>query len=272
MNIRKNIHKTTLAALTISAALAYAPVSSAALSYSQDWEGNTAGAAGGVGDGWIIGNVDNTTGGQWFAGLAAPTQVGAWADFVDEGGAAQGNTQLSAFTDYNNNAIFAGNNVVGFLYKDLGTVTSDMVGTTYAFSFDGKWGNIDGSGLNDPGDANAYITILTQDGNFNTQFNGTFNYTGLPGDGSWGGGSVEVPIIADYVGSLLQIGFSHETNLDLPAAGTNDWDTAVYYDNLCFSSDGGASCVSAVPVPAAVWLFGSGLLGLVGVARRRKQA
>ncbi len=27
--------------------------------------------------------------------------------------------------------------------------------------------------------------------------------------------------------------------------------------------------VSSVPVPAAVWLFGSGLLGLVGVARRR---
>ena len=27
--------------------------------------------------------------------------------------------------------------------------------------------------------------------------------------------------------------------------------------------------VSAVPVPAAVWLFGSGFLGLVGVARRK---
>jgi hypothetical protein len=30
--------------------------------------------------------------------------------------------------------------------------------------------------------------------------------------------------------------------------------------------------VSEVPVPAAVWLFGSGLLGLVGMARRKKAA
>jgi hypothetical protein len=28
--------------------------------------------------------------------------------------------------------------------------------------------------------------------------------------------------------------------------------------------------VSAVPIPAAVWLFGSGLLGLIGIARRKK--
>jgi len=44
-----------------------------------------------------------------------------------------------------------------------------------------------------------------------------------------------------------------------------------------FSTDFTAGTVLAkagpvVPVPAAVWLFGSGLLGLVGVARRKKAA
>ena len=38
------------------------------------------------------------------------------------------------------------------------------------------------------------------------------------------------------------------------------------FDNVCVDD----CSVAAVPVPAAVWLFGSGLLGLVGVARRKK--
>lgn len=35
---------------------------------------------------------------------------------------------------------------------------------------------------------------------------------------------------------------------------------------------GGLYTLSAVPVPAAIWLFGSGLLGLVGIARHKKAA
>jgi hypothetical protein len=41
----------------------------------------------------------------------------------------------------------------------------------------------------------------------------------------------------------------------------------VFLDNISITAD-----VSAVPIPAAVWLFGSGLIGLVGVARSRKAA
>jgi len=38
-----------------------------------------------------------------------------------------------------------------------------------------------------------------------------------------------------------------------------------YYAWAVYSGD-----VSAVPVPAAVWLFGSGLMGLVGLDRRKR--
>ena len=37
------------------------------------------------------------------------------------------------------------------------------------------------------------------------------------------------------------------------------------HTTLAYVSD-----ISAVPIPAAVWLFGSGLIGLIGVARRKK--
>jgi len=38
---------------------------------------------------------------------------------------------------------------------------------------------------------------------------------------------------------------------------------------LLVSSLSGEAELAAVPIPAAVWLFGSGLLGLIGVARRK---
>lgn len=37
----------------------------------------------------------------------------------------------------------------------------------------------------------------------------------------------------------------------------------------CYAATSHVTGYGVVPVPAAVWLFGSGLLGLVGVARRR---
>lgn len=39
-----------------------------------------------------------------------------------------------------------------------------------------------------------------------------------------------------------------------------------------YASETGSISVAAVPVPAAAWLMGSGLMGLAGLARRRKRS
>ena len=48
----------------------------------------------------------------------------------------------------------------------------------------------------------------------------------------------------------------------------NDGSIDADFDDMLVRAD---FRVAAVPVPAAIWLFGSGLIGLIGMARRRKQ-
>ncbi len=52
-------------------------------------------------------------------------------------------------------------------------------------------------------------------------------------------------------------------------AGNGESVQAMNSLDLTFSNNAGL--VSAVPLPAAVWLFGSGLFGLIAVARRKRQ-
>jgi hypothetical protein len=49
-----------------------------------------------------------------------------------------------------------------------------------------------------------------------------------------------------------------------PIAGCN---ADYFIDNVSITAD-----LAPIPIPAAVWLFGSGLVGLVGVARRKRAA
>jgi hypothetical protein len=79
-------------------------------------------------------------------------------------------------------------------------------------------------------------------------------------------------ITADITGSGHYALGAHQT----------DWGTTQYETIGLITIDNSLSSIvpygsylvmtSAVPVPAAVWLFGSGMLGLIGIARRKKAA
>ena len=112
-------------------------------------------------------------------------------------------------------------------------------------------------------------------------------YGACPGDGagqagvglgnfgyiqSWFGGSVDLAIAtftlsadAASAGSVINVGADP---VNLPTTSFSAGDgllDGIAGDSATVEVLGGA----VVPVPAAVWLFGSGLLGLVGVARRK---
>lgn len=59
------------------------------------------------------------------------------------------------------------------------------------------------------------------------------------------------------------------SNSNLAVINTAFDQTAVLWEEGSIALSGSTS-LSSVPVPAAVWLFGSGLIGLIGIARRKK--
>jgi len=96
-----------------------------------------------------------------------------------------------------------------------------------------------------------------------------FDYTANDGGGAW-----SIPAV-DGGPATNTSGIAGSPFVDGPFTGFNpNFDIA----SMTFASQDAAGSIArldlgpvpAVPVPAAVWLFGSGLLGLVGVARRKK--
>lgn len=96
-------------------------------------------------------------------------------------------------------------------------------------------------------------------GGFYAFWNGTNFLQGTDSTGANGTSTAATGTVSGCVGNTCNFDLSwHSYITTAPFAGqTGYWHLT-------------GSVVTAVPVPAAVWLFGSGLLGLVGVARRKK--
>ena len=89
--------------------------------------------------------------------------------------------------------------------------------------------------------SHALTPVNNAANNTNLSGLGIINDSGINGDG------------------MSELVLAYNDNITLTAPGDAD------YDDMLVRAE-----FSAVPVPAAVWLFGSGLLGLMGAAARRK--
>lgn len=138
---------------------------------------------------------------------------------------------------------------------NAGNMTFDITGRTgIAATFAGSIGeqawNVDNAPAGDGTGLYDVLTTGTQTANA-AGASGAFSLTGVPITGN---------DIAGYTGELIAAG-----NIGTAWAFFVDTQYSERYQIEIVQT-------SAIPVPAAVWLFGSGLLGLVGVARRKKQS
>jgi len=146
--------------------------------------------------------------------------------------------------------------VFGTTSAASGVADTDNLGTTFngtffgqawtattmaAFSTSGTW-----AGTSPQGAFSYNFTLGFHQVAFGTFFDWSVNY-GIPVLAVFafdGGGSVESPSLTGVAGYPMQVG---------PFPGQNPTFNGI-----------------VAPIPSAVWLFGSGLIGLVGLARRKK--
>lgn len=68
------------------------------------------------------------------------------------------------------------------------------------------------------------------------------------------------------------VGWSGTTGFDELRVGASTLGYANFGDAQAIAIDNLSVQLSAVPLPATIWLFGSGLLGLLGITRRRRSS
>lgn len=295
--LHKYFCKTGLTALVMATAAAFAPSANAAAltAYAQDFEAVDASSASALGpfgenflvfgDVWGSGAGDATVGSDIFlygygAPQAAPNGGAAFSAVAGgEGGVNQGTQYLNIYNDYNNADQTAGGacgptgcTINASTFKEFTLDAGDINGDTWTLTFDAKSpfaagifdgtaANGNGGDFNNPQSASAFIKTLDPNNSYATTNDIRVDLTSVSNT-VWGQYSISLDLTdALLSGQLIQFGFNNVSSL-------YD-DSGVYYDNICFDNTGGCpGQPNPVPVPAAVWLFGSAL-GLLGIARRR---
>ena len=127
-----------------------------------------------------------------------------------------------------------------------------------------------------PGDADGSgLAVFIIDSATNTiNWNITTNNIALPITGAHihqAAAGVAGPIVVNFDGRLSGVGLV-DTDIASILANAQGFYVNIHNTDFPGGAIRGQFCESVpapVPVPAAVWLFGSGLMGLVGVMRRR---
>ncbi|MBD3236477.1 MAG: hypothetical protein GF330_07225 [Candidatus Eisenbacteria bacterium] len=176
-------------------------------------------------DGWLVfGNVYGPDWGYWYGygPFPAPNGGAAFSAIViGEGGAEQGEQQLSVYSDYNNEDHGNGAWIEANVYQEQ-VVEEGDVGATWAFEFDAKLGNLEGQTT-----ALAFIKTLDPEQGYQMTNFITEDMTFTPT--TWTSYELSIEIDETLPGQILQIGFSN--------TATNYEGSGVFYDNLDFYLD-----------------------------------
>jgi len=118
--------------------------------------------------------------------------------------------------------------------------------------------------------------------NWNTSYNTTYTsapmFFGNPQGAQNATTAIQQALLNDtpaYPGtglgsSYLMTPYSQTASYGVWGTDMHVGSVALFPDALYTRSGFTTWSVSAVPVPSAVWLFGSGLIGLIGIARKKK--
>jgi hypothetical protein len=253
-------------------------------------------------------NTDNwSTGG---ANLSTGTGAGDLLFAIYDPGRAQSlvlNLNLTADTFRNSNSslintfsvtdsllqsFIAGSSNQSLMQWNLGAISNSGLGPNAGIlTTNGNAGATINPATQGPVDGNAleigmdHITAWAQANNGlftvsnpNSAISAASDVTGYLANGLWGsnfGNAFSFNNDVAGFGSNQLISFIALGATDVSDLGgtpvSNTFSNGAWHVNAATGTVSYVGTVSAVPVPAAVWLFGSGLLGLVGIGRRRKQ-